>query len=135
MTVGYCKPMLPNIYTLLFPLQTWETCRMIWLFQVLSECLVQDVQAGYIVCRSSVAYFTWFLLSSEPACNATFRVSTPVSGCLHLGSYNVLQCSKVCNKNSRTASWLRWTVSGFSPSRCRFNPGSFLTWIRFEIQL
>lgn len=135
MNVGYCKVVLPNIYTLLFPLQTWETCRMIWLFQVLSECLVRDVLAGYIVCRTSVAYFTWFMLSSELTCNTLFSVSTPVSSCLHLGSYNMLQCSKVCNKNSRTAPWLRWTVTGFSPSRCRFNPGSILTQIWFEIQL
>ena len=57
MTVGYCKHMLLNTYTVLLPIQTCKKCRIIWLFQVLSESLsFQDVLAGYIVRRTAVTF-------------------------------------------------------------------------------
>ena len=84
--VGYYKLLLLNTYTVLLPIQTCETCRILWIFQVLSERLVSGCSGWIHFMSFSCCFFTCFMLSSVHAYNDVFRFSTPVSSFLHLGS-------------------------------------------------
>ena len=135
MSVGYCKHVLLNTYTVLLPIQTCETCRIIWIFQVLilvSGCI------GCTHCMShSCCFFTWFMLSSEHAYNAVFRLSTTVCSCFTPGKLTHMKIyRKVYNKKSSVTPWrLRLAVTGLSPWSLGFETGLIRIQFRFEIQL